>query len=227
MFHIGVMKMIISFLGQKGGTGKSSVARAVAVEFVRSGWSVHVADMDTIQKTVFNWAGRRSDAELEPALEVALYREPKAALKAADISDLLVIDGKAFADAHLLTVAKASDLIVIPVGVNADDLEPTLNLATELINKGISRTSMLFVVDKVPDNGEREAMDTRQTIKNWAFNVSQGYIPFKTAYSQAMDTGRTLNETKYKGLNEKTDKIIQQIVDAAINTQDKKSKRSK
>ncbi|TXL12580.1 DNA-binding protein [Methylococcaceae bacterium HT3] len=209
--------MIISFLGQKGGTGKSSVARAVAVEFVRSGWSVHVADMDTIQKTIFNWAGRRDDAEIEP----------KAALKAADISDLLVIDGKAFADAHLLTVAKASDLIVIPVGVNADDLEPTLNLATELINKGISRASMLFVVDKVPDNGEREAMDTRQTIKNWAFNVSQGYIPFKTAYSQAMDAGRTLSETKYKGLNEKTDKIIQQIVDAAINTQDKKLKRSK
>lgn len=219
--------MIISFLGQKGGTGKSSVARAVAVEFVRSGWSVHVADMDTIQKTVFNWAGRRDDAKIEPALEVALYREPKAALKAADISDLLIIDGKAFADAHLLTVAKASDLIVIPVGVNADDLEPTLNLATELINKGISRASMLFVVDKVPDNGEREAMDTRQTIKNWAFNVSQGHIPFKTAYSQAMDAGRTLNETKYKGLNEKTDKIIQQIVDAAINTQDKKLKRSK
>jgi hypothetical protein len=52
------------------------------------------------------------------------------------------------------------------VGVNADDLEPTLNLATELINKGISRASMLFVVDKVPDNGEREAMETRQTIKN-------------------------------------------------------------
>ena len=108
--------------------------------------------------------------------------------------------------------------------MNADDLEPTLNLATELINKGISRDSMLFVVGKVPDNGEREAIDTRQTIKNWAVNVSQGYIPFKTAYSQAMDTGRTLNETKYKGLNDKSDKIIQQIVDKVINTQDKTEK---
>ncbi|MEE9326708.1 MAG: ParA family protein [Cocleimonas sp.] len=216
--------MIISFLGQKGGTGKSSIARAVAVEFVRSSWVVHVADMDIIQKTTFNWAGRRSDAEIEPSLEVALYRDPKTALKAVGTSDLLIIDGKAFADNHLLTVAKASDLIVIPVGVNADDLEPTLNLATELINKGISRDSMLFVVGKVPDNGEREAIDTRQTIKNWAFNVSQGYIPFKTAYSQAMDTGRTLNETKYKGLNDKSDKIIQQIVDKVINTQDKTEK---
>lgn len=208
--------MIISFLGQKGGTGKSSIARAVAIEFVRSGWGVHVADMDTIQKTAFNWAGRRVDAEIEPALEVALYREPKTALKVAETTDLVVIDGKAFADTHLLTVAEASDLIVIPVGVNADDLEPTLNLATELINKGISRDSILFIVGKVPDNGEREAMDTRQTIKNWAFNVSQGHIPFKTAYSQAMDAGRTLNETKYKGLNKKTDEIIQQIVDKAI-----------
>jgi chromosome partitioning protein len=39
-----------------------------------------------------------------------LYREPKAALKAADISDLLIIDGKAFADSHRLTVAKALSL---------------------------------------------------------------------------------------------------------------------
>ena len=72
--------------------------------------------MDIIQKTTFNWAGRRSDAEIEPSLEVALYRDPKTALKAVGTSDLLIIDGKAFADNHLLTVAKASDLIVIPVG---------------------------------------------------------------------------------------------------------------
>lgn len=211
--------MIVSFLNQKGGTGKSTLARAVAVEFVRNDWAVHVADMDTVQKTTFNWAGRRGEGGIEPALEVALYREPKTALKMADTSDLLIIDGKAFADTHVLDFAKVSDLIVLPVGISADDLEPTLKLASELVNKGIPRASIFFVVCKVTKNGEREAMNTQKCIRNWSFNVAKGWIPMQTAYSQAMDTGRALTETKYKKLNDTTDKIIKQIADTAMNTQ--------
>lgn len=211
--------MIISFLNQKGGTGKSTLARAVAVEFVNNNWGVHIADMDTVQKTLFNWAGRREEAEIKPALEVALYREPRTALKAAENSDLLIIDGKAFADTHVLDFAKASDLIVLPVGISADDLEPSLKLATELVNKGIPRERIFFVVCKVMKNGDREAMNTRQSIKNWAFNVASGWIPMQTAYSQAMDIGYALTETKYKDLNKATDKIIKQIADRAINIQ--------
>ncbi len=211
--------MIISFLNQKGGTGKSTLARAVAVEFARNGWGVHVADMDTLQKTAFNWAGRREQAEVTPQIEVALYREPKAALKASETSDLLIVDGKAFADTHVLEFAKVSDLIVLPVGISADDLEPTLSLASELINKGVSRSLIFFVVCKVTKNGEREAFNTCKSISNWSFEVAEGWIPMQTAYSQAMDTGRALTETKYKELNATTDKIIKQIADKAIRTQ--------
>ncbi len=212
--------MIISFLNQKGGTGKSTLARAVAVEFVRNDWSVHVADMDTVQQTLFKWAGRREEEQVKPVIEVASYREPKAALKIAKGVDLLIVDGKAFADTHVLDFAKVSDLIVLPVGISTDDLEPTLKLATELVNKGIPRESIFFVVCKVMKNGEREAMNTRRSIENWTFKVATGWIPMQTAYSQAMDAGRALTETKYKELNNSTDKIIQQIFDAALSTRE-------
>ena len=208
--------MIISFLNQKGGAGKTALARAVAAEFIRNKWAVHVADMDTVQKTFFNWAGRREETGIIPLIEVALYREPKTALKAAENNDLLIVDGKAFADKHVLDFAEASDLIVLPVGISTDDLEPTLKLATELLNKGIERSKMLFVVCKVPKNGDREAMNTRASIKNWGFTAAQGWIPMQTGYSKAMDTGRTLTETPYKNLNAVTDKIIQQIVDRVV-----------
>ena len=219
-------QVIISFLNQKGGTGKSTLARAVAVEFVNNGWNVHVADMDTVQKTTFNWAGRRAEAEIEPIIEVALYREPKTALKAVETSDLLIIDGKAFADTHVLEFAKVSDIIILPVGISADDLEPTLKLATELINKGIPRTALLFVVCKVMDGGDTEAEKTRNSIQNWSFEVVNGWIPMRTSYSQAMDAGQALTETKYKTLNEKIDSIIQQIVNKTIETQSKATKES-
>jgi len=208
--------MIISFLNQKGGTGKSTIARAVAVEFSNNNWMVHVADMDVVQKTFFNWAGRRTEEKVLPEIEVALYREPKAALKAANSTDLLIIDGKAFADNHVLEFANASDLIVLPVGVSTDDLEPTLKLAVELVNKGVNKESIFFIVCKVMKNGDKEAMNTRSSIGAWGFNVATGWIPMRTAYSQAMDNGKALTETKYKELNLSTDKIIQQIVDKAI-----------
>jgi len=174
--------------------------------------------MDTVQKTSFNWAGRREEEQVKPSIEVALYREPKTALKAADSADLLIVDGKAFADTHVLDFAKVSDLIVLPVGISTDDLEPSLKLATELVNKGIPREIILFVVCKVMKNGEKEAMNTRRSIENWTFKVATGWIPMQTAYSQAMDTGRALTETKYKELNKSTDKIIQQIFDTALET---------
>lgn len=211
--------MIISFLNQKGGSGKSTLARAVAVEFVRNNWGVHVADMDTGQGTFFKWAGRREEANIKPSIEVALYREPKAAIKAADNSDLLIIDGKAFADNHIKEISKASDLIVITAGIAIDDLQPSINLANELLHNGISKTSILFVVCKVTDTGNKEAMKTRDSIKNWGFEAVQGWINMQTGYSKAMDSGRALTESSYKQINEKADKVVKQIGDRALELQ--------
>ena len=211
--------MILSFLNQKGGVGKTTIARAVGVEFVKNNWDVHVADLDRSQKTFFEWAQLRKEDGKKPPIEVAVYGEPKTALKNSDNTDLLLIDGKAFADKHVIEIAEASDLIIIPVGISFDDVKPSLELAVELTNKDIPREKMVFVVCKVPEGGDKEAMKTRKTITNWGFDVVQGWIPFKAAYSQAMDKGLSLTETPFKSLREKADGIIQQIVDRAMLTQ--------
>lgn len=203
--------MIISLLNQKGGVGKSSLGRALAVEFGRNKWDVHVADLDSAQQTFFKWSERRKDSGVSPLIEVALYSDPKTALKAAANCDVLIVDGKAFADRHALDIAKSSDLIIIPVGVSMDDLEPSLKLAVELVNSGVSRESIVFVVCRVPGNGDKEAMSTRSSIQGWNFDVVTGWIPFKPSYSQAMDKGLSFTETSYKSLSEKADKIIEQL----------------
>lgn len=208
--------MIISLINQKGGVGKSALARALSVEFARNSWKVHVADLDRAQQTFFNWSGRRADAGYKPEIESALYANPGAALKAAQNSDLLIVDGKAFADTHALEIAKASDLIIIPVGISVDDLEPSLRLAVELINKGIKKDKIVFVVCRVPDNGEREANSTRASIQAWGFDVTEGWIPFKPSYSQAMDKGLAFTETHFNSMNEKADRIIEQLFKKVI-----------
>nr|WP_307983502.1 ParA family protein [Yersinia pestis] len=47
--------MIISVVSQKGGVGKSSLARTLAVEFTRAGWRVLLADTDYGQATSNRW----------------------------------------------------------------------------------------------------------------------------------------------------------------------------
>ncbi len=203
--------MIISLLNQKGGVGKSALARALSVEFAKNNWHIHLADLDGSQQTAFKWAERRFENNHLPTIEVALYSDPKTALKAANSTDVLIIDGKAFADTHAKVIALKSDLVIIPVGVSIDDLEPSLSLAVDLINNGVDRESILFVVCRVPDNGDKEAMNTRKSITNWNFKVVQGWIPYKPSYSQAMDKGLAFTETPFKTLNERADRIIEQI----------------
>ncbi len=211
--------MIISLLNQKGGVGKSSLARALAVEFARNGWSVHVADLDRTQQTFFKWSQRRTEEGVEPTIEAALYGEPKAALKAANNADVLLVDGKAFADKHALEIALKSNLIIIPVGVSLDDLEPSLKLAVELVNKGVQKDQIAFVICRVPDKGDKEAQNTHASIKAWGYEVIEGWIPFKPSYSQAMDKGLAFTETPFKSLNNKADKIIEQLFAKAVSPQ--------
>ena len=62
------MPIVVSAISQKGGVGKSAVARLVAREYAASGWAVRVADFDLKQMTTTEWAARRLAAGIEPCM---------------------------------------------------------------------------------------------------------------------------------------------------------------
>ena len=57
--------LVVSAVSQKGGVGKSAIARLIAREYAASGWAVRVADFDVKQMTTTEWAGRRLPSEVE------------------------------------------------------------------------------------------------------------------------------------------------------------------
>lgn len=206
--------MIVSFLSQKGGVGKSTLARGVAVEFVKNSWDVHIADMDTTQQSTVNWAERRDAIGVKPGIDTAMYRNPQSALRSTSRCDLLVIDGTPYATQDTKELASESDLVVIPTGVTHDDLEPSLRLAQELTMKaGVPKSKILMVVMKVPENGDKEAMATKSSIKEWEFSVADSWMPFRTAYGKAMDAGYSMSETRFTSLNKKAGTILNAIVE--------------
>ena len=104
--------MILSLISQKGGVGKSAVARLLAVEFTKAGWSVKIADLDPAQGTSAKWKARRDRAGIQPEIAVEKFRTLDRALKEADRFDLVILDGPAHAEQGGRIMARESDLVL-------------------------------------------------------------------------------------------------------------------
>ena len=74
------MAIVIAFVSQKGGVGKSTLARAVATSAVRAGQAVKTVDLDQDQATITVWAQMRDRYKVFPSIKVDAFRFAKDAL---------------------------------------------------------------------------------------------------------------------------------------------------
>ena len=95
------MGYVVPFMNGKGGTGKSVLARAYAVEAARAGASVLIADLDDVQRTSKRWADHRKANGLKPEIRAELAT-PRLAYDMADQTDVLVIDTPGWTDRQTL-----------------------------------------------------------------------------------------------------------------------------
>ena len=205
------MAIIISVISQKGGVGKSTVARMVAREFAANGWAVKIADLDISQSTSFKWRSRRLQGGLEPDVPVEMFGSVKKALEDGGHYDLLIIDGAPHATEATKEAAKASDLVIIPTGLSVDDLEPTVLLAHELA-KLIESERIVFTLSRV-GNSSAEVQESRAYLERSGYKVLGGELPDQVGYRRALDEGRTVTETRFATLNQKADQVAQAIMD--------------
>jgi len=213
------MAIKIAVLSQKGGVGKSTLARCIAVEYANHDWSVKIADMDLKQRTVTAWNAVRMDNEFEPAVEVQGFASVKDVLKQEANYDLIVFDGAGQADIQTLKIAQASDFIILPTGVSTDDLVPQVKLAHEFIKKGIERKRIGFSLSRV-GGSERELTDAKEYIGVAGYKFL-GRIDERTSITQAHDMGKAANETKYPTVNKVVDEVLQGIIDSIEALDDK------
>lgn len=199
-------------ISQKGGVGKSTLARLLAREYTTAGWAVKIVVLDVSHETSFNSQARRLQKAIERPIAVERFGSVDQALKHQDHYDLLIFDGAPQSTTATLKIAEACHLLVLPTGLSLDDLEPSVLLAHELVKKGIPRTKISFALCKVGESGT-EIAEARQYITQAGYPILSGNIPEKIAYRRASDEGRTLTETRFASLNEKGDRLAQSIVD--------------
>ena len=205
--------LIISVVSQKGGVGKSTLARLIAREYAAAIWNVKIADLDIGQGTSFNWQARRLQHDLKPCIAVERFGTVDQAIKVAPHVDMLIIDGPPHSTAGTLRIAQASDLVILPTGLSLDDLQPTVLLAHELSKKGVAKAKIRFALSRVGDS-HLEIIEAQSYVTEAGYYVLPGSIPEKIAYRRASDAGRALTETAYPSLNQRADRLAQSVVDA-------------
>lgn len=203
--------VLIGCLSQKGGVGKSTLARLVARTYAVGEWRVKIADFNVKQKTSVDWAATRMAQGVQPEIQAEAFTDVAKAIHLPDL-DLVVMDGRPESDTQTERIARESDVVLIPCGVAADDLVPQIRFAHELRARGVPAGKVLFVINKTPDS-PAAINDARGFIESAGYRCAKAAIPHKTAYVNAHNAGRCLAESEYRSLNARADEAAKEIVE--------------
>lgn len=208
------MPVVVAFLSQKGGVGKSTLARSLAVAAERMGLRTLIADLDPQQRTVMRWLKTRTDLKLKPALRIEAFESAHDALQAAQGVDLVILDLPGHVNDEAGLVVRNADLVVQPTSPSVDDLHPAVLVFQALEKVGTQRDRMVFSLCRVL--GEKEAEATRAYLERQGYRVARGCISERLGYRDALNLGRSLIESRQGNLNNAAQLLLLDLLDLAL-----------
>lgn len=203
----------IAMVSQKGGVGKSTLARIIAVEAAKSGLNTKIADLDTQQTTSTQWSARRAENGYEPHIRSEPFRSVRAAIADSEQFDVYIFDGAPHSSAETREACRAAHMIIIPTSEGLDDLQPSVVLANNLLQANIPPSRIAFALC-ITSNSERELAAAREYLGQTPYGILDGEIPFRSSFKTALDKGKAVTETPYPTLRAKADAMAQGIIDA-------------
>jgi len=188
----------ISLIGQKGGTGKTTVALGLAVTAAKTGQTVAVIDLDP-HASATNWKDRRRHDE-NPAVVSAQASRLEPTLEAARQSgaDLAIIDTAGRTDDSALRAARVSDLALIPTRSHMVEVE-ALGAARDIVTMAGNRPARV-ILNGIHPQARRHAAEAAAMIQQvFGLQVSPAYLCHRSPYAEALTTGRTAQELDPEG----------------------------
>ncbi len=212
------MAVILGVASQKGGVGKSTLARMLAVGYAANDWDVLIADLDTKQATSLDWSRRRADdPKLNPKIQAMAFSNVASALKIADKHNLIIFDMPPHSSLGTAELAKACDVMFVPTGTTVDDLMPTVKLLHELVKAGMTASRLaVIMVRGIDSEAQIEAAHT--------FIAEAGYtcllpaLPLRPSYATALDYAKSPTEVTHPKARARAEACLQSAIDF-ISTQ--------
>ena len=190
--------MIVAFLNQKGGVGKTTLALHLAGAWAVRGRRIILIDADP-QGSALDWSERRSHEELPRLFTViglardTLHRE---APELARDADHIVIDGPPRVAGLMRSALLAADLALIPVQPSPFDGWASAEMLALLNEARIYRPelSARFLLNRC---GARTviARETAETLADHDPPLLATTVGQRVAFADAAQTGRLVSET--------------------------------
>ncbi|MFZ4808233.1 MAG: AAA family ATPase [Hyphomicrobiaceae bacterium] len=183
---------ILSFICQKGGTGKTTLALNIAIEAMRSGMTVAVVDLDP-QPSACAWSDLRRKREEPVVIDAKPARLATAVdtARAQDGLDLLIIDTGGRTEEGAFAAAKASDLVIVPVQPSAVDLK-SIPATRDLIAMA-GNPKALAVLTRSKPFGTRHA-ESEAWLKAAKIDVATTIIGDRITFQDAYAAGQGVSE---------------------------------
>lgn len=187
---------ILSVIGQKGGTGKTTTALGLAVEAIRHGNTVAVIDLDP-QATAASWGDRREDKETPAVIscQVSRLRQVLDVAQEQGVT-LAIIDIAGKSTDAAIAAAKAAHKVIIPIQPQVFDIE-TLNNVREILTLAGNPTAAV-VVNRAAAQGKRHE-ETQEAAQSLGFTVAPVVLFQRAAHGDAGNIGLTAAEYEPKG----------------------------
>jgi chromosome partitioning protein len=206
---------IASFVGQKGGVGKSTLARVLAVAAAREQHKVLIGDFDLEQLTCLEWSAMRMRHGIEPDIEARAFKSLKKLRKTVTDFDLVVVDTRGLADELTEDVSKESDVVFLPTGTSMDDLRPTLALARRLAKTRSVSNKIVIVLSKT-GRSERLLEQAEATISEAGFDMLNAVWPERDGFQADLDVGRAGSESSNPHLKQAAKEVEMAMMALAL-----------
>ncbi|MFZ4702669.1 MAG: division plane positioning ATPase MipZ [Candidatus Methylumidiphilus sp.] len=186
--------MIVLFGGEKGGTGKSTLATNLAVWLAKQGRDTIIIDTDR-QMTASNWVDRRNSNETLVKVHCA-EKHGNVFHAVRDISkryDEIIIDAGGRDSEELRTALVAAHIVYVPLRASQPDLETSVHM-NELVTlaRGMNPTlDARLIISMAPTNPViNEAKQAQELLRELpVFNLSDTIIRERKVYRDAISDG--------------------------------------
>jgi len=205
---------VISILGQKGGSGKTTLTLSLAVAAHKSNQSVAVIDLDP-QASACKWGDRRNADPVIISVQPARLRNVLATAR-ENGADLVLIDTPGRLEQSAIAAAQEADLILIPCRPTIKDTE-TIESTISLIRAARTKAKVAVVLNGVPARGaQREQAE--DAIRSMAIPVYPFYLSNRAAFTHADVLGQSAQEFEPSGQGAREIKEIYKFTCELLNS---------
>jgi chromosome partitioning protein len=184
---------VISVIGQKGGSGKSTVALHLAVCGESAGLSSAIIDTDP-QGSAHKWFERREAQTPGVIREMDADTLPSLIKRAEGNGvDLLIIDTPGKAETMALAACELADLVLVPCRPTQFDLE-TLGTTKRTLRIAERLERSYVVLSQCPTTSKKVASEGEQAVKSYGLQLIPLRIHTRADFAYAMSSGLTATE---------------------------------